>query len=85
MEPDYNVILSAVGLGILFLGGFVKIMARLQKIENRLEMDDKGKPERDHARRLEMADIARGVCQVECRRETATNPGLPRYTGDIVP
>lgn len=74
MEPDYNVIISALALGMLMLGGFVKIMGRLQKIETRLEIDDKGKADRDMARRLEMADIARGELRVHSAECPAREP-----------
>ena len=64
MQPDWNIILGFAAMALLMVGGFVRIMGRLQKIETRLEVDDKGKPDRDAARRLEIADIARGELRI---------------------
>ncbi len=40
MQPDWNIILGFAAMGLLMVGGFVRIMGRLQKIETRLEVDE---------------------------------------------
>ena len=74
MQPDWNVIMTGISLGLLMVGGFVRIMARLQKIETRLEIDDRGKPDRDAARRLEIADIARAELRIHKAECPAREP-----------
>ncbi len=64
MQPDWNLILGFIGVGIVLVGGFVRLNLRLAKIETRLEVDDRGKPDRDAARRLEIADIARAELRI---------------------
>lgn len=79
--PDWNLILGFAGVGIILVGGFVKLNLRLAKIETRLEVDDGNKPERDAARRLEMGDIARAELRIhkaECpNRETTGVRDMP--------
>lgn len=60
------------------VGIYTRIIARIQKLETRLEIDDASKLERDRSRRLEMADIARSICETEYQR-TATNPKMHQY------
>jgi hypothetical protein len=54
---DWNLVLGFVGVGIVLVGGFVKlrvdatkqnaaVCSRLDKIETRLEIDDKGAADR---------------------------------------
>ena len=85
MQPDWNIILSASVLGIIIVGGYVKlrlamaadnkaISDRLLKIETRLEMDDKDADERRVARRREMMAIARSVFEIEMGK--GTNPAI---------
>lgn len=74
MTPDWNLILGFIGVGLVLVGGFVKLNLRLAKIETRLEMDDKGKPERDAALRLEMADIARAELRIHKAECPACEP-----------
>ena len=88
MQPDWNIILSAAVLGIIIVGGYVKlrlamaadnkaISDRLLKIETRLEMDDKGASERRSARRREMREIAKSVVAIELGRAISPAMQLP--------
>lgn len=61
------------------VGVYTRIIARLQKLEIRLEIDDASKAERDKSRRLEMEDIARVVCESEYGRRATTNPAIPQF------
>lgn len=83
MTPDWNIILTGVGLGIIMVGGYVKlrlslaadyksISDRLLKIETRLEMDDKGADDRRKARRREMTSIARAVYLAESKMTSSS-------------
>lgn len=58
-------------------GAYTKIIARIQILETRLQIDDASKVERDRARRLEMASIARTVYENEYGvRRGNTNPHI---------
>jgi hypothetical protein len=92
MQPDWSIIFTGVGLGLIIVGGYVKlrlamaadyksISDRLLKIETRLEMDDKGADDRRDARRREMMSIARSVFEVEFTKG-GTNPRIQQYGGD---
>jgi hypothetical protein len=96
MQPDWSIILSACGLGVIIVGGYVKlrlamaadykaISDRLLKIETRLEMDDRGADDRRDARRREMMAIARSVVEVEMSKTSSTNPRMQVYQGEIEP
>jgi hypothetical protein len=91
MEPNWSIILTGAGLGIVIVGGYVKlrlslaadnkaISDRLLKIETRLEMDDKGSDARREARRREMTSIARAVYQVESGMNSSSR--LQQYHED---
>lgn len=73
-QPYLGHLLSVLATLGGFAFGMIKLYnaldRRLQKIETRAELDIERKPERDRATRLEMADIARGVCREQ------TNPGI---------
>jgi hypothetical protein len=82
MQPDWNVILGALGLGTVIVGGLIALLRyvvselrtiseRLLKIETRLEMDDKRAADKRSARHREMREIARSVFEVEFN---GTNP-----------
>jgi hypothetical protein len=75
MAPDWNLILGFVGVGIVLVSGFVQLRvnqtkqfaalkAAIDEIKLRLDIDEKQKPERDAARRLEIADIARAEIRI---------------------
>lgn len=95
MEPNWSIILSACVIGLIIVGGYVKlrlamaadnklISDRLLKIETRLEMDDKGAEGRRSARRREMMDIARSVFEIEIAKG-GTNPHLKVFSEEIEP
>jgi hypothetical protein len=94
MAPDWNIIISAAMLGLVIVGGYVKlrlamaadykdISDRLLKIETRLEMDDKSAEERRSARRREMMAIAKSVFDIEMGKGAGTNPGIQLPTDGV--
>ena len=96
MEPNWSIILTGAGIGLVMVGGYVKlrlamaadmkaISDRLLKIETRLEMDDRGADDRREARRREMMGIARSVIEVELSKSPRTDPHMKVFTGDIEP
>jgi len=61
------------------------ISARLQRIETRLEIEDKRREERAETYKLAVKEIARDHCRNDCLRPTRsnTNPyGIPIYPGE---
>lgn len=73
---------------LIMLGGlvgvYVKIMARLTKIETRLEIDDRGRSQRDELYAARAREAAARFCREECPRAATTNPRIPVYNGPIM-
>jgi hypothetical protein len=56
--------ITVAGVTAALIRMYFALVSRIQKMETRLEIDDRGKADRDSARRLEMADIARGEINI---------------------
>jgi hypothetical protein len=73
------VTLGSVAVMLVRLGN--KFDRRVSVLETRLKIDDENKADREKARHLETADIARTVFEVEFRR-TGTNPAMQMKVGE---
>ena len=87
MEPYIGHLISVAIMLAGLVALYVKVMARLTKIEVRLEIDDKGAPERAKVEQLKMREAARSYCREECPRTgtagTGTNPRIQQFAGEI--
>lgn len=87
MEPYIGHLISVLVMLAGLVGVYVRIVARLAKIETRLEMDDKGATQRDELDRSRARDAAEIFCRDSCPRAGigGTNPRIQQYHGEIAP
>lgn len=88
MQPDWNIIIAGLSLALAVIGGFVKlrvditqkfggVYSRLDKIETRLEIEEKTRDERLALTEIRMRDVMHKYCMNECpHRRSNTNPGI---------
>ena len=88
MDPIIANLISGAALLATMIGGYVKLIARLTRIEARMEGDEKYRDERAADMHLRMRDVVFKYCRDECPRSSTraiTAPGGgPQDRGDIL-
>jgi len=88
MTPDWNLILGFTIFATAMVGGFVKLQvnlqskfgqvySRLDKIEMRMNIEEKYADERAADMQIRMRDVVYKYCRDECpHKPPATNPAI---------